>query len=1206
MSTLGVTKEQAVPATTWHLIRFDDAGVPGRQPNIRATTNSSFDPATMDGDDSDRTAAQSFIGLRTSYRRLDPAANYRLEISHGTPAGEPRVQSIHVNGVQVDPPRALPIGHVETCSFDLEQRPDPDGRLAVSFVGHAPPELAGRVEEVGEPPMVTRVALYADRPCGPFLLDAATLPDGGIGVAVSSVPELTPIADVSVRITFPEAGITTDLQTDERGEACLLLAERAASITPGSTVEVHATVGEVTDRMSLTTDDTFHSGWPALSIPPAAGFDNSAERSLDGVWRFHPDPPADATDPSADTEGWHDINVPAQWVQEGFDVAPGTAACYRREVSLSPEANRRYVLRFDAVYAHARVIVNGAAVRTHEGGFTPFEVDVTDELVDGVNVIAVLAQSDSISDVVSAASDYAAHQLGGITRSVRLLEFPELHLSRLHVDTRFVDNGPDAVARVLGQVQGLGADREATVEFAVRDGEGTIVATATTEVTADRTRFIKEIPVAAPQPWTAESPSRYQVVATIQPGGPSAVRDLGFREVAVVGNALQVNGQPIRLRGVERHEQDPLRGRSTQPDLWQQDVDLMKGANVNNVFTCHYPHPEGFLELCDRDGLWVIDESPTVWVTADVADDPAAFLALCTPILEMIERDWSRPSIVIWMLGDECLWGHNFWRLVLWLRQQGLTTPLMFSFDIGGQSSLDVASRHYPPVDYGPRITGVTSPVTFDQYYHVNCYNRREAFTDPGVRDWWGLGFEEMWEAMYADPGILGGQIWAWSDDEFFLDRTTMIGYGQWGIVDSWRRPKPEWWHMRQVYTPIKVLTTHLEPGIDTATIEVHNRYDFTDLDRITARWSLGDRSGEVRGRGAPHERSELTIALPRTLTGGDVLHLDFVDGDGRCVIEARLPVGDRTTVTEPSPMADGPVTVEVQQRAKVFAPNLPEYDAWLVRCGERGWLLDQEEGLIRAGRLGRQTIISGGPHLMLLPSTATQHVGPHHRLAIEPFTDVCHGRTIASVRGDESEHGFRVRSEVSYDEADAVIDLLVGPDGTLTIDYRAELRQDIDLRQVGVAVDVLPFHDTLAWVRRGQWSVYPDDHIGRLEGRVRATTGPNGRAGLRPQQPWSADLTALGSADFRATRHDVINFGLHDDDGVGVGIEPVGPTDGRAWVHGDVIRLLSASYTSGGSEPILARADHTLAARRMLVAGDIVSGSAKLRLGRWSDPASG
>ncbi len=1184
----------------WFLVRLDDAGTPGRQPGIRATSNSRFAPGQLDAEGDDLTAAQSFIGLHTAYRRLDPDARYRLEVTHGTQVDEPRVQSIHVGTHEVDPPRRLPAGHLETLTFDLDARPDPDGCLTVSFVGHAPPELAGKVEQVGEPPMVTRVALYADRDPGEVVLDAATVPDGGVVVAVRRVPGLTGVA--GARVAVEVAGLGREVVTDEQGDACVLLLEDAASIELGTPIVVRAEVEGHHHQVTIPTDATFHSTWPKLSVPPLEGTDNTRSVSLDGMWRFHPAPPAGAVDPELDDADWASIEVPAQWVQQGFEVAPGTHACYRREFDLDPEPGTRNVLRFDAVYANARVHLNGQHLRTHEGGFTPFEVDITDVLRPGRNVLAVEVRSDSISDVVSAASDYAAHPLGGITRSVHLLTSPTVHLARLHVDTRLVDGGPDAIARVFGQVDGLEDDEVTPVELELRDPSGALVATTSAQVSGRRPRFSEELHLAAPALWTAETPVRHRVIARLGEDGPTAARDIGVREVAVVGQELQVNGHRILLRGVERHEQDPLRGRSTQPELWETDVELMKDANVNNVFTCHYPHPDGFLELCDERGLWVIDESPTVWVTAEVADDPDAFLDLCTPILEMIERDWSRPSIVVWMLGDECAWGLNFWRLVVWLRQQGLRAPMMFSFDIGGPTSLDVASRHYPPPDFAARIEGVEAPVTFDQYCHVNCYNRREAFTDPGVRDWWGIAFEEMWEAMIADPRILGGQIWAWSDDEFHLDRTTMIGYGQWGIVDTWRRHKPEHWHMKQVYTPVKVRTTAIEPGATEVRIKVENRYDFTALDQLTVRWTLGDLDGDATATGSPQAHGHIEVALPRPARAGEVLHVTFLDPDGRDVQQVALPVGERTLVTEPAPAPVEELRVEIQQRAKVFAPNLPEYDAWLVRAGQTSWLLDQEEGLLRSGRLGQRTIVTGGPHLLLLPSTATQHVGPHHRHAIEPFTEVCSGRTIRSVRGEEDADGFTVSTEVAYDEADATIDLHVAHDGTLTVTYRAELHHELDLRQVGVAIDVQPFHDTLAWTRRGQWSVYPDDHVGRLQGRARAAAGPAGRVGLRPDHPWSADTSALGSADFRATRHDVLSFGLHDDTGVGVGIVPVGPTDARAWVHGDGLRLLAASYTSGGSEPILARANHIDAVRRVVRAGEVVAATARFRLGRWSD----
>jgi beta-galactosidase len=1187
----------------WHSVRIDDGGVPGRQPNIRATSNQRFTEQEFEGDESDRRVAESFIGLSTSYWRLDPAARYRIRVAYGTPAREPRLQSLEAGGIEVHGPLRIAIGRVESHIYDLPDAVSADGRLSLRFIAHPLPELAGQTEKVADPPIVTRVELYCDREPEPVMIDAATVPDGSIAIAVRSIPGLTPVVGAVVSVVYPD-GETASCETNADGDAIVSSPLQAARAKTGSQMLVSAAVLGESYSVEVTVDEAFASTWPSLTIPTETGPGDALEVYLDGTWDFTP-----SWVNGDSTSSWRQLTVPGQWFQQGFDVAPGDTAAYRRTFHHSARDGRRTILRFDAVYAHAEVWLNGARLGEHEGGFTPFQFEVTGRL-ESENLLLVLVRSDSISDQVSAASDYAAHSLGGITRGVRLLDLPQHHLSRLHVDAGL--DGATGTARVFGTISGLEGDESSEIHLSILDLAGREVARQMIVVRASEPRFSTEIVVDSASPWTAETPTLYRLTARLDSSVEYAQRHCGFRSVAVQGHELQVNGSPIRLRGVERHEQDPVRGRSTLPDLWEKDVELMKGANINNVFTCHYPHAEGFLDLCDERGLWVIDESPTVWVDAQNADDPDTFLALSRPILEMIERDFSRPAVVVWMLGDECLWGRNFWRLVMWLRKEGLRAPLMFSFDIGGPSSLDIASRHYPPLEFGSAIQGIAKPVTFDQFAHLNCYNRRELHTDPEVRDWWGSSLHDYWKRIEKDPRILGGQIWAWSDDEFHLDDSRMIGYGTWGIVDAWRRPKPEWWNVKMVYAPVRIGEVELADGVSgTVAIPLENRYDFLDLDTIELQWATPHESGVARPSGPPRTdaQAELNLAVP--LAAGEELILTVVDPVGNIVTAATVTAGgakshsDRLAIFEPLQ----PTRIDIEHRAHVFAPNMPEYDAARVYSGGAEWLFDLESGLLRAGRLSRRAIVDGGPELMLLAGTHTQHVGPHHRHGIEPFTESCKNRVVQSVEWDPAAAAMSVVAE--YDEARTEMRYVVTPNGGLEISYRAVVHEPIEPRQTGIVIDLPPTFSTLRWSRDAYWSAYPPAHIGRAIGTAVADPAnaslprADGQA-QPPTQLWEDDVTALGSADFRSTRRDIHWASLTDHAGAGLWVEPTEQTQVRAWRSSDHIRLLIASHTSGGSEPLMQRAgqqDHT---RRWLAAGDEVSGSVVIRLGRLGTPEAG
>ncbi len=275
------------------------------------------------------------------------------------------------------------------------------------------------------------------------------------------------------------------------------------------------------------------------------------------------------------------------------------------------------------------------------------------------------------------------------------------------------------------------------------------------------------------------TPHLYTLVTTLSEGNETVlIRSdrVGFREVAVDGNRLLVNGKPVKLRGADRHDIHPVLGRTTTPELDREDVLLAKEANMNFIRTSHYPPSESFLRYCDEYGLYVEDETAICFVhthraekyqeTGTSQDDPDFTHRYLSQLEEMVDNHRNHPSVIIWSIGNENSYGSNFLKSYQWIKDTDLTRPVIYSYPGQVPDSLriyDILSIHYPSwtgdrEQYGFNIMGfeyAPMPVLFDEWAHVACYNKPTLLADPNVRNFWGQSLDSMWTYLFeADGGL--------------------------------------------------------------------------------------------------------------------------------------------------------------------------------------------------------------------------------------------------------------------------------------------------------------------------------------------------------------------------------------------------------------------------------------------------------------------
>ncbi len=363
------------------------------------------------------------------------------------------------------------------------------------------------------------------------------------------------------------------------------------------------------------------------------------------------------------------------------------------------------------------------------------------------------------------------------------------------------------------------------------------------------------------EPWSAEVPRLYD--AYVEHEGERVVLRLGFRRVEVSDGLLQVNGKPILLRGVNRHEFDPEHGRAVSEEIMRRDVELMKAHNVNAVRTSHYPPHPRFLELCDEYGLYVIDECdlethgfcPLEW-RGNPSDDPRWQDALVNRMQRMVERDKNHPSIIMWSLGNESGSGQNLSAMAAWARSRD-SRPLHYEHDWSCQD-VDVYSRMYASHEEVEQIG------RGDDERHalpfILCEYAHAMGNGPG-------GLSDYQRLFETYPRCQGGFVWEWIDHGIWDAERGFYGYGgdfgeelhdgnfvADGLVFPDRTPSPGLVEFKAVIAPVRIGET------------IENLYDFRDLSHLEFVWAL-EVEGEAVASGTldvPAVGPGESTALPR------------------------------------------------------------------------------------------------------------------------------------------------------------------------------------------------------------------------------------------------------------------------------------------------------------------------------------------------------
>jgi beta-galactosidase len=694
--------------------------------------------------------------------------------------------------------------------------------------------------------------------------------------------------------------------------------------------------------------------WPA-SLRAATPFiapdqDTRWTQSLNGDWKFKFGiTEVDFILPDYDDSAWRTIPVPGNWELFGVDEpryrTPGLeVGLYRRKFKPPQEwSGRRFFLRFEGVLWAFEFWLNGARGGSHEIPFCRSEFDVTDLIhVGAENTLSVRVYRRYKGWEFDTHDAWA---LSGIFRDVQILTVPDPFIADLTTTTTVDRDLARARVRLNASVRRVAAPGTLRGEVVgtLLDSDGNVVGGAAQPITLarnDEASVALEVEVLSPRLWNAENPELYEWRIALRLGDTptfSTRQTVGIRQIGVENGTLTLNHRPIKIRGVNHHDIDPEVGRAMREEHYRRDVELMKAANINAVRFAHYPPHPVFLDLCDRYGLYAIDEVPFDGGDELLSDASYGDILLAR-VDATVQRDKNHPSVIVWSIGNENPVTPIVLAAVDRVRALDATRPKLLpgagiaggTYNIDLPPSVDILAPHYPVIDSG---------------FQQKRWSFQEALKDPKVtrpilvtefNNASGSAFEGLnarWETIMAHERLAGGCIWLFQDqglrrkianrrirlrteDRASADETTTdicidvlysledaldsrCGAGTDGIVYADRIPQTDYWITRKVFSPVVIPDTVIvaRPGPQTLSIPITNRYDFTDLDRLRGEWRLVGEGrtlsqGHVALRLPPRQKGTfpLEVQVPTDLDKRDyVLRLAFADAADRPIYDRAI-----------------------------------------------------------------------------------------------------------------------------------------------------------------------------------------------------------------------------------------------------------------------------------------------------------------------------
>lgn len=872
--------------------------------------------------------------------------------------------------------------------------------------------------------------------------------------------------------------------------------------------------------------------------------------SLDGVWSFHFTPNADAAPagfekPEFDASGWKSIRVPAMWQAEGYGqpkynnitypfpanrpLVPregNEVGSYRRTIELPVDwTGQDVILHIGAAGAAYRVWVNGQEVGYSEDSKLPSEFDVTRFVRPGRNLVAIQVHRWSDGSYLE---DQDFWRVSGIERSVWMRAVPKERF-----DDLFVKAGLDRAYRdgtLATEVALAPAKRPMTLRMTLLDGEREVLVREA-KVAAGARKAALSATVPNVRPWSAETPNLYTLlIELIDKDGrivQATPQRIGFRTVQMKNGRVMVNGRPITIRGVNRHEHDPETFHVISEALMRRDIELMKKNNINAVRTSHYPNDPRFYALADEYGLYVMDEAnieshaymdyankhPELREKLQIGFDPAWESAHVSRVMNMVERDKNHPSIIFWSLGNEAGIGPNFEKAAAEIRKRDPGRLISYL----GWGTLDWEHQPNSYVDiYAPMYDDIekmidwakdptrTQPMIQCEYAHMQGNS--------------GGNFKDYWDTIYRYEKLQGGFIWDWVDQSMY--RYTKDGKRYWGdggeygpnpggdiefgdgLIQPDRTPNPHLYEIQKVYAPIQF------EGFDPATgrVTVRNRHNFIDLTGFSFDWYIEEdgikvAEGRLPALATAAGASEIvTLGLPAVQRKAGAEYFVTVRARAKAGTVPLIPEG-YIIGWEQFPLGSTP-KLQIARTGQVSVTE--EKGAIRLSAGKATLVIDRKTGLVERYAADGNVLVRGGaPNFFRAETdndTATGIVT--QQVPWKAMTQERQLRELAVRREADGQVIVTVHYELGAGAARFVTTYRMAGDGSVAVEGElTPLKDDLPPPvRVGLWYTMPTSFQTVQWYGRGPHESYVDRKTSAAISLWRGAIAEQNHDYMRPQ----------------------------------------------------------------------------------------------------------